>query len=233
MTSLIPTLVITCSIIVLALLLFFILSRSKSSPDTKVANDNNDDIKQQGAATKPVPGPLATQQQSQNNGRSGRGASSSTIHKTLISDVAHRESLPPSSGHRGLQGSAQDINIKFRGLILYSGYNTTYTEIDEVIVSPYGIFCIEYKDHLGDIFGNKQISTGYNTNPIESHRSCSIPPDKTTNTSKHLNSYSAIESTATYTTQSYLLTLTRSALTVSRYFAAWTSSMHFYGDIQK
>ncbi len=156
MTSSILSLVITCSIIGSAVLIFFILSRSKSSSNANAANDNNDDIKQQGAATKPVSGALATQQQSQNNGRSGRGASSSNIHKTLISDVAHRESLSPSSGHRGLQGSAQDINIKFRGLILYSGYNTTYTEIDEVIVSPYGIFCIEYKDHLGDIFGNKQ-----------------------------------------------------------------------------
>ena len=156
MTSLIPTLVITCSIIVLALLLFFILSRSKSRPSAKEVNGDKDDTKQQGVEAERAPGPLATQQQGQDNRRSGRGASSSDIHKTLISDVAQRKSLPSNGGHRGLQGSAQDINIKFQGLILYSGYNTTYTEIDEVIVSPYGIFCIEYKDHLGDIFGNKQ-----------------------------------------------------------------------------
>ena len=230
MTSSILSLVITCSIIGSAVLIFFILSRSKSSPDANAANDNNDDIKQQGAATKPVAGPLATQQQSQNNGRSGRGASSSTIHKTLISDVAHRESLPPSSGHRGLQGSAQDINIKFRGLILYSGYNTTYTEIDEGLTA---YFASNTKTTWAIYSATNKISTGYSTNPIKSRHSCSIPPDKITSTSKHLNSYSAIESTATYTTQSYLLTLTRSALTVSRYFAAWTSSMHFYADIQK
>ncbi len=33
--------------------------------------------------------------------------------------------------------------------------NTPHTEIDEVIVSPYGIFCIEYKAHVGIIFGSK------------------------------------------------------------------------------
>ena len=83
MTSPILSLVITCSIIGLAVLIFFVLSRSKSSSNANAANDNNDDIKQQGAATKPVSGALATQQQNQNNGQPGRGAISSTIHKPL------------------------------------------------------------------------------------------------------------------------------------------------------
>ena len=104
MTSPILTLVIACSIIGLAVLIFFVLSRSKSSPNANAANDNNDDIKQQGAATKPVPGPLTTQQQSQNSGRSGRGASSSNIHKTLISDVAHRESPISKQWTQGTAG---------------------------------------------------------------------------------------------------------------------------------
>lgn len=45
-------------------------------------------------------------------------------------------------------------NRHYSNLILYSGHNTTFTEIDEVIVSPYGIFCIEEKGHQGYIFGD-------------------------------------------------------------------------------
>ena len=56
MTSLIPTLVITCSIIVLALLLFFILSRSKSRPSAKEVNGDKDDTKQQGVEAERAPG---------------------------------------------------------------------------------------------------------------------------------------------------------------------------------
>lgn len=44
--------------------------------------------------------------------------------------------------------------VTFKNLILdsYSG-NTDHTEIDELIISPRGIFCIEYKAHRGVIFG--------------------------------------------------------------------------------
>lgn len=51
--------------------------------------------------------------------------------------------------------NASNCNTRFKNLVLYSGYNTTFTEIDEVIVSPYGIFCIEYKAHVGYIFGSR------------------------------------------------------------------------------
>lgn len=34
--------------------------------------------------------------------------------------------------------------------------NTPHTEIDEVILTPYGIFCIEYKAHTGIIFGSER-----------------------------------------------------------------------------
>ena len=44
----------------------------------------------------------------------------------------------------------------YTNLVLWSGYNTPYTEIDEIILSRYGIFCIEQKDHQGIIFGRKQ-----------------------------------------------------------------------------
>lgn len=51
--------------------------------------------------------------------------------------------------------NASNYNSRFKNLVLYSGYNTTFTEIDEVIISPYGIFCIEYKAHVGYIFGSR------------------------------------------------------------------------------
>lgn len=43
----------------------------------------------------------------------------------------------------------------FYNLVLFSGYNTIFTEIDEVIVSQYGIFCVELKSHVGYIRGSK------------------------------------------------------------------------------
>lgn len=45
--------------------------------------------------------------------------------------------------------------IRFTNLVIESGYNTPYTEIDELIVSRFGIFCIEQKDHHGVILGKK------------------------------------------------------------------------------
>lgn len=45
--------------------------------------------------------------------------------------------------------------VVFENLILPSGGNTSHTEIDHVVVSPYGIFCIETKSHQGLIFGSK------------------------------------------------------------------------------
>ena len=44
--------------------------------------------------------------------------------------------------------------ISFTNLVLEApSSNTPHTEIDQVIVWPYGIFCIEYKAHVGIIFG--------------------------------------------------------------------------------
>lgn len=45
--------------------------------------------------------------------------------------------------------------VRFNNLVIKSGGNTTYTEIDSVIVSPYGIFCVEEKAHVGYIFGSR------------------------------------------------------------------------------
>jgi hypothetical protein len=43
--------------------------------------------------------------------------------------------------------------IVFENLILPSTGNTSLTEIDQVVVSPHGIFCIETKSHHGSIYG--------------------------------------------------------------------------------
>lgn len=56
---------------------------------------------------------------------------------------------------KALRTRFDDYN-SFKNIIIKSpGSNTTYTEIDEAIVSPYGIFCIEYKGNAGYIFGSK------------------------------------------------------------------------------
>lgn len=48
------------------------------------------------------------------------------------------------------------LNMKsyviFENVILPSRGNTAHTEIDHIIVSPYGIFCIETKAHSGSIY---------------------------------------------------------------------------------
>lgn len=56
---------------------------------------------------------------------------------------------------RQLRQLAIKSYVLFENLILPSGGNTSHTEIDHVIVSPYGIFCIETKSHQGLIFGSK------------------------------------------------------------------------------
>jgi hypothetical protein len=43
--------------------------------------------------------------------------------------------------------------VVFENLILPSTGNTSLTEIDQVVISPYGIFCIETKSHQGSIYG--------------------------------------------------------------------------------
>lgn len=46
--------------------------------------------------------------------------------------------------------------VIFENLIIPSGGNTSHTEIDHVVVSPFGIFCIETKSHRGNIYGNSK-----------------------------------------------------------------------------
>ncbi|MES2631198.1 MAG: nuclease-related domain-containing protein [Patescibacteria group bacterium] len=42
--------------------------------------------------------------------------------------------------------------VLFENVILPSQGNTAHTEIDHIVVSPYGIFCIETKSHKGSIY---------------------------------------------------------------------------------
>ncbi len=42
--------------------------------------------------------------------------------------------------------------VVFDNVILASQGNTAHTEIDHIVVSPYGIFCIETKSHSGSIY---------------------------------------------------------------------------------
>jgi hypothetical protein len=42
--------------------------------------------------------------------------------------------------------------VIFENVILPSSGNTAHTEIDHIVVSPYGIFCIETKSHSGSIY---------------------------------------------------------------------------------
>jgi L-rhamnose mutarotase len=52
-----------------------------------------------------------------------------------------------------LRGLDMKSYVVFENLILSSRGNTPHTEIDQVVVSPYGIFCIETKSHHGSIYG--------------------------------------------------------------------------------
>lgn len=75
-----------------------------------------------------------------------------------------------------LRGLSLKSYVVFENLILPSNGNTPYTEIDHVIVSPYGIFCIETKSHSGAIYGSssaglwKQYLGGKKFDTINPHR---------------------------------------------------------------
>jgi hypothetical protein len=46
--------------------------------------------------------------------------------------------------------------VIFENVILPSNGNTAHTEIDHIVVSPFGIFCIETKSHSGAIYAYKK-----------------------------------------------------------------------------
>lgn len=77
--------------------------------------------------------------------------------KAYVDDEFDNNTVRTAPSHK-LLNEAVDHNLPaaatFRNLVIASRGNTAHTEIDEVIVSPNGIFCIEYKSHKGLIFGS-------------------------------------------------------------------------------
>lgn len=53
--------------------------------------------------------------------------------------------------------------VLFENVILPSRGNTAHTEIDHIVVSPYGIFCIETKAHGGSIYAYEKTKIGHST----------------------------------------------------------------------
>jgi len=72
-----------------------------------------------------------------------------------LSDEEHNTNIWDDHASSYLKCIQRYGRVTFKNLIIdsYSG-NTPHAEIDEVIVSPFGIFCIEYKAHCGIIFGS-------------------------------------------------------------------------------
>lgn len=48
--------------------------------------------------------------------------------------------------------------VVFDNIVLPAGDGKSYTEIDHIVVSPFGIWCIETKSHRGQIYGYKNAS---------------------------------------------------------------------------
>jgi hypothetical protein len=76
----------------------------------------------------------------------------------LLSNINSRPNIPRQElCEREVTDALRSLDIKsyviFENLILPSRGNTAHTEIDQVVVSPYGIFCIETKSHQGTIYG--------------------------------------------------------------------------------
>jgi hypothetical protein len=55
-----------------------------------------------------------------------------------------------------LQSLSMQSYVVFKNLVIPSEGATSHTEIDHVVVSPFGIFCIETKGHHGNIYGNSK-----------------------------------------------------------------------------
>lgn len=91
---------------------------------------------------------------------------------TLIAraGLKHRTSKTKACEERvseALRSLNMNTYTTFNNLILRSNGNTNHTEIDHVVVSPYGIFCIETKSHHGLIYGS--MSSAYWTQYLGNH----------------------------------------------------------------
>ncbi|MDN5275788.1 MAG: hypothetical protein JWN33_437 [Candidatus Saccharibacteria bacterium] len=75
----------------------------------------------------------------------------------LFASIAHRPQFTKSKlAELKVNEALRKIDLKsyvvFENVILPSTGNTAHTEIDHIVVSPYGIFCIETKSHSGSIY---------------------------------------------------------------------------------
>lgn len=66
----------------------------------------------------------------------------------------------PKLAEKKVSSALRQLNMKsyilFENIILPSNGSTKHTEIDHVVVSPYGIFCIETKSHGGSIYAHQK-----------------------------------------------------------------------------
>ena len=83
--------------------------------------------------------------------------------------LANTFSRPKASNHdkceQGVSNALRCLDPKsyvvFDNLILNSNGNTAHAEIDHIVVSPFGIFCIETKSHQGCIYGSRKSAQWY------------------------------------------------------------------------
>lgn len=66
-----------------------------------------------------------------------------SITKTKLAELKVNEAL------RNLD---MKLYVLFENVILPSAGNTAHTEVDHIVVSPFGVFCIETKSHNGSIY---------------------------------------------------------------------------------
>ena len=83
----------------------------------------------------------------------------SYVHAPASKKASALESLLSSKADRtedlvtrSLRGLGHDYIVFPNLIIAKTGYIKT-TEIDHVVISPYGIFCVETKSHVGSIYG--------------------------------------------------------------------------------
>lgn len=83
--------------------------------------------------------------------------------------LANSVSRPKVSSHvrceQGVSYALRSLDprsyVVLDNLILNSNGNTAHAEIDHIVVSPYGIFCVVTKSHQGYIYGSRKSARWY------------------------------------------------------------------------
>lgn len=81
-----------------------------------------------------------------------------------------------------LSGLPEAEYTVFNDILIPNASDTGTTQIDHVVVSPYGIFVIETKNYQGWIYGSEHAENGHRTSSA-TNTSCSIRFSRTTPTS--------------------------------------------------